>query len=296
MGVFRDNIQPILKRKDILIRLIVINVVIFLVLIAVNITRLFGINITESLVGYIAVPAQLDVLAVRFWTPFTYMFVHDYKDFLHILFNMLMLYWFGRIFLSYFSPKNLGSLYLLGGLAGAIIYIITFNTIPLLVGMNGIPMVGASASVMAIIFATAFYRPDQEISLFIFGRIKIIYIALILFVLDFIGIGNLSNPGGHIAHIGGAITGYIYAKRYIQGQDITKWVNRLMDSIVDLFKPKPSRKMKVKQNKAKTDYEYNQRRHNDSEEIDRILDKIKASGYTSLSADEKKRLFDASNK
>lgn len=296
MGVFRDNIQPILKRKDILIRLIVINVVIFLILIAINITRLFGINITESVVGYLAVPAQLDILAIRFWTPLTYMFVHDYKDFLHILFNMLMLYWFGRIFLTYFSSKNLGSLYLLGGLAGAIIYILAFNTIPVLIGMNEIPMVGASASVMAIIFATAFYRPNQEISLFIFGRIKIIYIALILFVLDFIGIGNLSNPGGHIAHIGGAITGYIYAKRYIQGQDITKWVNKLVDSIVDLFKPRPSRKMKVKQSKTKTDYEYNRRRHNDSEEIDRILDKIKASGYTSLSADEKKRLFDASNK
>ncbi|MFV0420018.1 MAG: rhomboid family intramembrane serine protease [Dysgonomonas sp.] len=296
MGVFRDNIQPILKRKDILIRLIVINVVIFLLLIAVNITRLFGINITESIVDYIAVPAQLDVLAVRFWTPFTYMFVHDYKDFLHILFNMLMLYWFGRIFLTYFSPKNLGSLYLLGGLAGAIIYIVTFNTIPALIDMKQIPMVGASASVMAIIFAVAFYQPNQEITLFILGRIKIIYIALLLFVLDFIGIGNLSNPGGHIAHIGGAIMGYFYAKRYIQGQDITKWVNRLVDAIANLFKSRPSRKMKVKHKKTENDYEYNQRHHNDVEEIDRILDKIKASGYTSLSADEKKRLFDASSK
>lgn len=296
MGIFRDNIKPILKRKDILIRLIVINVVTFLVLIAINITKLFGIDITETLIGYVAVPARLDTLAVRFWTPFTYMFIHDYKDFFHILFNMLMLYWFGRIFLSYFSPKNLGSLYLLGGLAGAFIYISAFNTIPLLIAMNHIPMVGASASVTAIIFAAAFYRPNQEITLLIFGRIKIIYIALFLFVLDFIGIGNLSNPGGHIAHIGGAITGYIYAKQYLQGHDITKWINKLMDSVVDLFKSRPSKKMKVRHKRAETDHEYNQRRHNDSEEIDRILDKIKASGYTSLSAEEKKRLFDASNK
>lgn len=296
MGVFRDNIQPILKRKDILIRLIVINIIVFLVLIAVNITRLFGIDITDSVVGYVAMPAQLDVLAQRFWTPLTYMFVHDNKDFLHILFNMLMLYWFGRIFLSYFSPKNLGSLYLLGGLAGALLFLITFNTIPLLIERNHIPMVGASASVMAIIFAAAFYRPNQEIGLFIFGRVKIIYIALILFVLDFIGIGNMTNPGGHLAHIGGAILGYIYAKQYARGRDITRWVNKLIDSVANLFKSGPRRKMKVKHKRAETDYEYNQRKQNESEEIDRILDKIKASGYTSLSTEEKKRLFDASNK
>ena len=296
MGVFRDNIQPILKRKDILVRLIVINIALFLVLIGVNITRLFGVDITDTIIGFVAVPARLDVLATRLWTPFTYMFIHDNKDFLHILFNMLMLFWFGRMFLHYFSPKNLGSLYVLGGLAGAFLYIVAFNTIPLLIEMNNVPMVGASASVMAIIFAVAFYRPDQEITLFIFGRIKIIYIALILFVLDFIGIGNMANSGGHIAHIGGAIVGYIYAKQYIQGRDITRGVNRMIDKIVDLLKFKPSGKMKVKHKKTETDYEYNQRHHNNSEEVDRILDKIKASGYTSLSDNEKKRLFDASKK
>lgn len=296
MGVFRDNIQPILKRKDILVRLIVINIVLFLVLIGVNITRLFGVDVTDTIVGYVAVPARLDVLATRFWTPFTYMFIHDNKDFLHILFNMLMLFWFGRMFLHYFSPKNLGSLYILGGLAGALLYIVAFNTIPLLIEMNNVPMVGASASVMAIIFAVAFYRPDQEIALFIFGRIKIIYIALILFVLDFIGIGNMANSGGHLAHIGGAIVGYVYAKQYIHGRDITKGVNRMIDKVVDLFKSKPTKRMKVKHKKTETDHEYNQRHHNNSEEVDRILDKIKASGYTSLSDNEKKRLFDASKK
>lgn len=294
MGIYSDNIKPILRRKDILIRLIVINVCVFLALAAINVTKLFNIDITDIVVDYIAIPARLEILATRFWTPLTYMFVHE--NFFHILFNMLMLYWFGQIFLTYFSPKNLGSLYILGGLVGAVLFVLTFNTVPLFVTMNNAPMIGASASVMAIIFAVAFYRPNQEIGLLLLGRIKIIYIALIIFVLDFIGLSGTSNPGGHVAHIGGAIMGYIYAKQYLRGKDILGWFNKIIDWFANLSKPKSRTKMKVKHKKTETDYEYNQRRHNESEEIDRILDKIKSSGYTSLNTEEKKRLFDASNK
>ncbi len=294
MGIYSDNIKPILRRKDILIRLIVINVCVFLALAAINVTKLFNIDITDIVVDYIAIPARLEILAARFWTPLTYMFVHE--NFFHILFNMLMLYWFGQIFLTYFSPKNLGSLYILGGLVGAALFVLTFNTVPLFVTMNNAPMIGASASVMAIIFAVAFYRPNQEIGLLLLGRIKIIYIALIIFVLDFIGLSGTSNPGGHVAHIGGAIMGYIYAKQYLRGKDILGWFNKIIDWFANLSKPKSRTKMKVKHKKTETDYEYNQRRHNESEEIDRILDKIKSSGYTSLNTEEKKRLFDASNK
>lgn len=294
MGIYSDNIKPILRRKDILIRLIVINVCVFLALAAINVTKLFNIDITDIVVDYIAIPARLGILATRFWTPLTYMFVHE--NFFHILFNMLMLYWFGQIFLTYFSPKNLGSLYILGGFVGAALFVLTFNTVPLFVTMNNAPMIGASASVMAIIFAVAFYRPNQEIGLLLLGRIKIIYIALIIFVLDFIGLSGTSNPGGHVAHIGGAIMGYIYAKQYLRGKDILGWFNKIIDWFANLSKPKSRTKMKVKHKKTETDYEYNQRRHNESEEIDRILDKIKSSGYTSLNTEEKKRLFDASNK
>ncbi|MBK5719369.1 rhomboid family intramembrane serine protease [Dysgonomonas sp. Marseille-P4677] len=294
MGIYSDNIKPILKRKDILIRLIVINICVFLVLTGINVTKLFNVDITDIVINYLAIPARLDILATRFWTPLTYMFVHE--NFLHILFNMLMLYWFGQIFLAYFGPKNLGSLYILGGFAGAALFVLSFNTIPLFVMMNGAPMIGASASVMAIIFAVAFYRPNQEVGLFFFGRIKIIYIALIIFVLDFVGLSSTSNPGGHVAHIGGAIMGYIYAKQYLRGKDITGWLSKIIDSIANLSKPKSQKKMKVKYNRTETDYEYNQRKRNESEEIDRILDKIKASGYTSLNTEEKKRLFDASKK
>lgn len=292
MGILKDNIGPILRRKDILIRLIVINVSIFLILTIINLTKLFEVNITDTVIDYLVVPSNLSQLASRFWTPLTYMFVH--LDFFHILFNMLVLYWFGQIFLAHFNAKNLGSLYILGGLAGALIYILAFNTIPLFAKMDNAVMLGASASVMSIVFAAAFYRPNTEVFLFFLFRVKIIYIALIIFILDFIGITGESNPGGHIAHIGGALMGYFFAKQYLQGRDITKWLNKTIDSIVNFTKP--SKKMKVKHKKTETDYEYNQRKNNQSEEIDRILDKIKAAGYTSLTKEEKKRLFDASNK
>lgn len=294
MGTILDNIKYRFKQKDILIQLIIVNVAVFLILVVIGIVgKLFKLD-TVNLIPYIAVTSDLSLLIKRPWTLFTYMIVHI--DFLHILFNMLMLFWFGQIFLSYFSSKNLGSLYLLGGLAGAVLYIVTFNTIPYYLEMNHPPMIGASASVMAIIFAAAFYRPNAEVNLFMVFRLKIIYIAMFMFVIDFISLDSDSNPGGHIAHIGGAVMGYIFAKQYLKGKDITRWLNKMIDSIVNLTKPRPSKKMKVKYKKTETDHQYNQRRHNETEEIDRILDKIKASGYSSLSAEEKKRLFDASKK
>jgi membrane associated rhomboid family serine protease len=294
MGTILDNIKYRFKQKDILIQLIIVNVAVFLILVVIGIVgKLFKLD-TVNLIPYIAVTSDLSLLIKRPWTLFTYMIVHI--DFLHILFNMLMLFWFGQIFLSYFSSKNLGSLYLLGGLAGAVLYIVTFNTIPYYLEMNHPPMIGASASVMAIIFAAAFYRPNAEVNLFMVFRLKIIYIAIFMFVIDFISLDSDSNPGGHIAHIGGAVMGYIFAKQYLKGKDITRWLNKMIDSIVNLTKPRPSKKMKVKYKKTETDHQYNQRRHNETEEIDRILDKIKASGYSSLSAEEKKRLFDASKK
>ena len=112
--------------------------------------------------------------------------------------------------------------------------------------------------------------------------------------MDFIALGGGSNTGGHVAHIGGALFGYLFATQYLKGRDITKWFNYLIDRVANLFKRSP--KMKVSYRKGKTDEQYNQQRHSNEVEIDRILDKIKQSGYNSLNDEEKKRLFDASNK
>lgn len=299
MGTFSDTIKSILRRKDILVRLILFNIVIFLVLALIGVVstlfKLDGIDLIE----YLGVPSEVGVLIKQPWTVLTYMVTHE--NLWHIFFNMLIFFWFGQIFLTQFNSKNLGSLYLLGGLAGAVIYIIAFNTIPYYIDLAAESykgysiMIGASASVMAIIFAAAFYRPNTEVRLFMVFRVKIIYIAIFLFVIDFISLKSETNPGGHLAHIGGAIMGIIFAKQYLKGRDITRWLNRLIDSIANLTKPKP-KKMKVKYKSRETDYDYNKRKNQDSGEIDRILDKIKASGYGSLNAEEKKRLFDASKK
>ncbi len=196
MGIYSNNIKPILQRKDILIRLIVINVCIFLILAIANIAKLFEINITDIILNYIAVPAQLDILLARLWTPLTYMFVHE--NFLHILFNMLMLYWFGQIFLSYFNPKNLGSLYILGGLAGALLYVLSFNAIPLLIKMNYVHDWGFSFG-YGNHFRRRFLSTESGNYIIHFRQGENYLYSLILFVLDFIGLGSLSNPGGHIA-------------------------------------------------------------------------------------------------
>ena len=143
------------------------------------------------------------------WTLLTYMFTHF--DFLHIIFNMLWLYWFGGLFLNFFSERQLGGLYVIGGLAGALLYIVSYNFFPYFSNVAAhSTLMGASASVMAIVFAVSFYKKDMEISLLLIGRIKLIYLALFTLGIDLLAITS-DNAGGHIAHIGGALAGILYA-------------------------------------------------------------------------------------
>jgi membrane associated rhomboid family serine protease len=294
---FFDDIKLKFKQGDLLMKLIFINVVIFLLLNMVGIVfKLFQIG-DFDLVNYLAVPSLPDQLLLKPWTLFTYMFIH--YEILHILFNMLVLYWFGRLFLGYFSERQLVGLYILGGLAGAVVYILAFNFIPYYVNLHSV-LLGASASVMAIVFGIAFYRPNLRVNLLFVGSIKILYIALVMFAIDFISLDDMANPGGHVAHIGGAIAGYLFALGMQKGKDISSWINRIVDVFVNLyyslFSGKKKPKLKVIYSQREKDYEYNQRKHKQEADLDKILDKIKQSGYDSLSSEEKKRLFDASKK
>ena len=290
-----DTLKQKYKSGNVITRLMFINTLVFVILkVIVVIFTLFNIRTLDP-VTFLGVPSHIPILLRRIWTIFTYMFVHE--GFLHLLFNMLWLYWFGQIFLQYFSGRTLGSLYLLGGLAGAVLYVIAFNTIPYYTMMNRGWMIGASAAVMAIVMGTAFYRPEVQLNLLFVGSIKIVYIAIFAFVIDFLSLGSTANPGGHVAHIGGALLGYIFAMQYKKGKDITNWMSRMLDAVVGLFKPRTKKaKMKVQYSRNENDWDYNKRKHDVQEEIDAILDKLKKSGYSSLSADEKKKLFDASKK
>lgn len=295
MADFIDALKHKYKTGNVITRLILINAFVFIAMKIIGvIITLFNIH-SVDLISFVGVPSNIPLLLSRFWTLFTYMFVHE--GFLHLLFNMLWLYWFGQIFLQYFTGRSLGSLYVLGGLAGAILYVIAFNTIPYYTDMGSGWMIGASAAVMSIVMGAAFYRPDVELSLLFLGRIKIVYIALFAFVLDFLSLGDPTNPGGHVAHIGGALLGLLFAMQYKKGKDITHWMSRIIDWFVGLFKPRMKRaKMKVEYSRNETDWEYNKRKKSEQEAIDAILDKLKQSGYSSLSSEEKKRLFDASKK
>lgn len=288
-----------LKQKyidgNVLTRLIFINVFVFIVLKIINVIfTLFNIYAVD-LITFVGVPSHVPLLLNRIWTLITYMFVHE--GVLHLLFNMLWLYWFGQIFLQYFTGRTLGSLYVLGGLAGALLYVVAFNSIPYYTSMERGWMIGASAAVMSIVMGAAFYRPDVQLNLLFVGRIKIVYIALFAFLLDFLSLGNPMNPGGHVAHIGGALLGYFFAVRYKNGKDITRWISIAIDWFVGLFKPRKHKpKMKVKHSRHESDWDYNDRKNAKQEEIDAILDKLKQSGYSNLTSEEKKKLFDASKK
>lgn len=292
MEGFISDMRRRYQSGSILMKLIYINVGIFLLI------RLLGVFFVLFNAGdapflrYIQLPASLDGLIAHPWSVVTYMFTHF--DILHILFNMMWLYWFGTLFLNYFSERQLGGLYILGGLAGALTFVLSYNFFPYFKEVSSFSyLMGASASVMAVVFAISFYKKDLEVNLLLIGRLKLIYLAMFTLIIDLLAMTS-DNAGGHIAHIGGALLGMLFANRIIVGMDMTAPMNRLLDWVVNLGKRKP--KMKVTYRRAETDQEYNARKHRESVELDEILDKLKRSGYESLSADEKRQLFDASKR
>jgi membrane associated rhomboid family serine protease len=271
-----------------LTKLIYINLGVFILYNLVRVLLFFGGHPVGSTYAYLlAVPANLDSLLVRPWTLITYMFFHE--EFLHILFNLLWLYWFGQIFLQYLSQRQLVGVYILGGIAGALMFILFYNFFTVFRASTVIALaLGASASVLAIVIAISTLRPNYTVSLLFIGPVKLKYLALFTVILDLISI-PVSNAGGHIAHLGGALFGYLYIRSIRGGVDLTRpvsWLLNLFD-----FKRQPRSRLKVNYRKPETDYEYNARRANRSARLDEVLDKIARSGYDSLTKEEKDLLF-----
>lgn len=288
MGIW-DDIKTTFKKGSNLTKLIYINVGVFLLITLAAIIGFLLQNqeIPSKVLSLLSVPASMGELILRPWTLITYMFTH--KDILHILFNMLWLYWFGMIFLEYLDQRKLVAVYLLGGLTGALVYIVSFNIFPAFSGvLSDSVAIGASASVMAIVIAIAAYVPDYPIQLFLFGRIRIKYMALAIFILSSV-IDFSVNSGGKLAHIGGALFGYLYTLNLRRGHDIGKGFNRIIDFLVTLFKPR--QKLKVTHKKPVTDYDFNKLKAEHQTKINSILDKISKGGYDSLTKEEKETLF-----
>jgi membrane associated rhomboid family serine protease len=285
-----DQIKKNFKQGNSLIKLIYINAAVFVLVTALIVTaKLFNFSAFSAEDYYLAMPSQFSHLAERFWTPLTYMFFH--KNIFHIFFNMLCLYWFGLLFVNYFTEKQLVSLYVFGGLFGAVLYFFAYNYVPYYTAHYGL-LLGASGSIMAIIVAVAMYSPNAEMYFFLW-RIKLKYIALGALALSFLGLTG-DNGGGQVAHIGGALGGWLFV--YFlknKNKDITAWITAIIDKIVTLFRRREPKLRATKPNYSRmTDAEYNMNKAQNIAEIDKILDKIKASGYESLTTEEKKRLFE----
>jgi membrane associated rhomboid family serine protease len=288
MGIW-DDIKKTFRNGNNLTRLIYINIAVFILITIIAIIGFLLTNpdISVKTLNLFSVPSSLKALILRPWTIITYMFLH--KDLWHILFNMLWLFWFGKIFLEYLDQRKLVAVYLLGGISGAFVYILSFNIFPAFTGIvDNSVAIGASASVMAIVIAVAAYVPDYTVQLFLFGRIKIKYLALAIFV--FTSIMDFSvNSGGKLAHIGGAFLGYLYTLNIRQGKDIGKGINKIIDYLVTLLKP--GKKLKVTHKKPANEYEYNKIKTQHQAIINNILDKISRGGYDSLTKEEKEILF-----
>jgi membrane associated rhomboid family serine protease len=293
MGIW-DDIKNTFHNGSSLTRLIYVNIAVFIL---ISLTAIIGFLLTNPMVAersidFLAVPSSLGKLIIRPWTLITYMFLH--KDIWHILFNMLWLYWFGTIFLQYLDQRKLVAVYLLGGISGALVYIASFNIFPAFTGLVSESVaIGASASVMAVVIAIAAYVPDYTVNLLLLGRVKLKYMALAIFVLTSFMDFSV-NSGGKLAHIGGAVFGYLYTLNLRQGRDLGKGINKVIDSIITVFRPR--KKMKVTYKKPADDYSYNKIKSEHQARINIILDKISKGGYDSLTKEEKDTLFRESQK
>jgi len=271
-------------RLNVLEKIIAVNVIVFLFAVLFR-------KVIPSVFSYIYLPSNIWAFLSKPWTIVSYGFLHF--DFLHLLFNMLWLYFLGRMMLNLFSPKMSLNIYFMGIITGGLVFLLGYNVFPNIFSANAY-VLGASAGVRALLIFICAYMPNKDIRFFTFN-LKLWWIGAVLVGLDILGIVNGNNQGGSLAHIGGAILGYVYAKQLVKGQDIGTGFGRFMDWFSMLFKAKQKVKMKTVHKKSKVagykKEEFNQ--FNNQKKIDTILDKISKSGYDSLSKEEKEYLFKA---
>ena len=271
----KDKLKYSLSVMGQLQKLIVINIIFFIIPLLLN-TFLWLFELKDiSILDYFVVEADLMSLIFKPWSLITYGFLHG--SFSHLFWNMIMLFYFGNILVNYFGDKRLLNVFFNGILFGGVIYITSYNLFPVFEGVSS-KMIGSSAGVMAILFYITSYNPNHTIRFF-FVNIKLLYIAVFLLIMDIIRI-PLENSGGHIAHLGGALIGFLMFKSF-NGIDF-------VDIYTKLILKKNNKK--IKRNKTNSGPDLDQKK------IDFILDKISESGYESLTKEEKSYLFKASNK
>ncbi len=301
-GIFDDFRNAFRKTNNGLIQIIFVNIIIFLCLLLTKVVLTLSghSSLYEGFVEKFQLPASFYNLLFQPWTILTYFFIHD--ELFHILFNMLFLYWFGSLIHEYLGNKRLINIYVLGGLLGGLVYMLAYNLVPIFRPLvDHSFMMGASGAAFAVVVGAATLLPDYSFMLLFLGPVRIKYIALFYIIISLAStIGT--NPGGNIAHLGGALMGYIYVKQLRKGVDLGTPIAAIMDFIKSLFVEAPPKPQLKVTHRSYTNVGYSQTTHfnaedaPDDDEVDALLDKISKSGYESLSKDEKLKLFKASQK
>lgn len=274
-------------------KLIGLNLLFFVLTFAFQTIGFFFEAQSNYFVQWLIFPSDPFAYIVQPWSIVTYAFLHN--GFIHLLFNMIVLYFSGRIFLEFYSAQRMINFYVLGAIFGALVFMLSFNLFPVFSQLGSSTLIGASAAVMAILIGVATKVPNYGVRLFLFGNVKLWHIAVVFVVLDFIRI-PFGNPGGHLAHLGGAFIGYYYTKQLDKGNDFGNFVASTMNYFESLFSAsaRSKRNMKTVHKSAnKKTATTNVSKTEKQKRVDQILDKISKSGYESLTKAEKDFLFDA---
>lgn len=290
-----DDLKNILRGSNFISKIILINAIIFVVY---TIIAQFSPAFVAFISNWFSLSASLSKFIFRPWTIITYMFLHAGIG--HVFFNMYILYIIGRIFGDFMGQQRLTGLYFLGGIIGGVLYLVVYNLLYLSGEMSEnilsmTAMVGASAGVMAVVIAAGTRFGDYEIGLIFLGPVKLKYIALVLFITSTL-FNFMSNFGGNVAHVGGAILGFLYIRQLSKGQDWAFAFHQKIEQAKKLFEKKP--KLRVVPNDygaQKTSATASKKTAGTDNETqaktDAILDKISKSGYDNLTKEEKEFLF-----
>jgi membrane associated rhomboid family serine protease len=288
MSNILDDLKMQFRIGDVTTKLIFWNIALFVIPYGLfSVLSLFRLDV--GFLYYVSLSSDPHDLSWKPWSLLTYAFFH--AGIWHLVFNMLMLNFAGRLFHTFFTQKQMLGLYLLGGIVAGILYILCYTFFPALVAINT-SLVGASAAIMAVLFAAVAYQPNMEVRLLIFGNVKLWHIAVVLVIIDLLQL-QMQNTGGHLSHLGGALFGYIYTKQLQSGRDLAGWIGNLLDF--------SRRKQKTPFKKVHRNYQPAEKKTESKivtkdktqQQIDEILDKISRSGYDSLTAAEKDFLFRA---
>jgi len=286
----QGNLKYQFEKLNIAEKLIAVNVVVFIVNRLVPF--LLGMS-SDTITQWFELPKDFFAFLMQPWSIVTYAFFHG--GFGHLFWNMLLIYYVGRIFLNLFDARRFLTVYFLGAMLGGAIFVLGYNIFPAFYNVNA-SLIGASAAASAVLLFVCTYLPNQEVKI-IFFNVKLWHIGVFTVIMDLVQIPT-GNAGGHLSHLGGALLGYLYAKQLAKGIDIGAGFARFVDSVINYFdtsKTKTSlktvhRATKVKST-ASTNNSYSQQTH--QKKVDAILDKISKSGYESLSKGEKDFLFKA---